>query len=196
MTISLHLIHFPVYTLGPGTRIGVWFQGCSIRCPGCVTPESWAQDESGGIPVSEVVKKIKKYMRGVLPTDGLTISGGEPFDQPDALFELARAARRMGMDDILVYSGRELSALLGKYPEIPGLITALVDGRFEAGNETDDIWKGSGNQTLTVWDEKFEGVYGEWRSRSTRKLQSARRGKRGYLIGVPRQADVPRLKYP
>ena len=40
--ISLSRLHFPVTTLGPGRRIGIWFQGCSIRCPGCISADTWA----------------------------------------------------------------------------------------------------------------------------------------------------------
>ncbi|WP_461325238.1 4Fe-4S cluster-binding domain-containing protein [Bradyrhizobium diazoefficiens] len=41
--ISVSRIHFPVTTLGPGRRLGIWFQGCSIRCPGCISMDTWME---------------------------------------------------------------------------------------------------------------------------------------------------------
>ncbi|HAU1321526.1 TPA: radical SAM protein, partial [Legionella pneumophila] len=41
MMIYISRVHFPVTTLGPGHRIGIWFQGCSIRCPGCISTDTW-----------------------------------------------------------------------------------------------------------------------------------------------------------
>ncbi len=41
MELSLSRVHFPVTTLGPGRRLGIWFQGCSIRCPGCISADTW-----------------------------------------------------------------------------------------------------------------------------------------------------------
>ena len=83
-SIALSRIHFPVTTLGPGRRIGIWFQGCSIRCPGCISMDTWAPGR-GITTIDEVVSAIAQW----IPTaDGITISGGEPFDQPVALIEL------------------------------------------------------------------------------------------------------------
>ena len=53
--IALSRIHFPVTTLGPGRRIGIWFQGCSIRCPGCISMDTWAQGR-GNTTIEEVVE--------------------------------------------------------------------------------------------------------------------------------------------
>jgi anaerobic ribonucleoside-triphosphate reductase activating protein len=40
--IGLNRVHFPVTALGPGRRIGIWLQGCLIRCPGCMSLDTWA----------------------------------------------------------------------------------------------------------------------------------------------------------
>ncbi|MBW6186918.1 4Fe-4S cluster-binding domain-containing protein, partial [Pseudomonas aeruginosa] len=33
----------PERTLAVGNilRLGIWFQGCSIRCPGCISADTW-----------------------------------------------------------------------------------------------------------------------------------------------------------
>ena len=99
--ISVSRIHFPVTTLGPGRRLGIWFQGCSIRCPGCISMDTWAEGR-GNTTVEEVVNSIIPW---ISKADGITISGGEPFDQPDALLELTARIRSKTEADILVFTG-------------------------------------------------------------------------------------------
>ena len=53
---------FPlVTTLGPGRRIGLWLQGCSFRCPGCMTPELFERDESFCRQVPAVFLQMVDY---------------------------------------------------------------------------------------------------------------------------------------
>ena len=188
------MTHFPVRSLGPGTRIGLWFQGCSIHCPGCVTKESWDFDESRAKDLDEIVECVSRFRRSGIITDGLTISGGEPFDQPDALIALLRRVNAMGMEDILIYTGYTAGEIMFRYPELPGLASAMVDGPFETGNLTDSIWKGSENQTFHLFRKKFRERYDSWLSGTRRALQFARGNGRGFLIGIPRQNDVEKLR--
>ena len=197
MNVLVHLLHFPLYTLGPGTRVGIWFQGCTLHCGGCVTPESWSFDPERSMPLDRAVEKIRLFSRMRPYPDGLTISGGEPFDQPEALLELLRKTRVLGMRDDLIYSGYSAEFLLERYPELAGLASALVDGRFELGSTTDSIWKGSENQRLTLFDDDLSPRYEAWTQGQKRKLQLVGGGgRRKLLIGIPRQEDVPRLKNP
>jgi len=100
-SIALSRIHFPVTTLGPGRRIGIWLQGCSIRCPGCISMDTWAPGR-GITTIDDVVSAIAQW----IPTaDGITISGGEPFDQPVALMELLGRLRSLTEADVLVFTG-------------------------------------------------------------------------------------------
>ena len=123
MKIALSRIHYPVRTLGPGARIGVWFQGCAIRCPGCVSMDTWA--------VGQHVTTLDEVKEGLLPflaSDGVTISGGEPFDQPEALLD--SSLRDVKQDD----SNNEVAASGGgeQIDDIlDGLVGAVV-GDFES----------------------------------------------------------------
>src|SRR5215218_593389 len=85
-TIQLNKAHWPVTVLGPGRRIGLWMQGCSIHCPGCVSQDTWPADPATAITVDALVDWCRTTTGSAL--DGVTISGGEPFDQPDALLRL------------------------------------------------------------------------------------------------------------
>ena len=70
---------FPVTALGPGKRIAVWLVGCHRHCPGCANPELWSPKPSQKISVEKLSKMIRQ-MAIERQADGLTITGGEPFE--------------------------------------------------------------------------------------------------------------------
>ena len=105
--LNLSRIHFPVTTLGPGKRIGIWFQGCSIRCKGCISADTWGT-EKGRVSIDEVIKVISNWLD---TAEGITLSGGEPFEQPEALELLLTQLRTRTNIDILVYSGHSFEKI-------------------------------------------------------------------------------------
>lgn len=101
MNLFLSRVHFPITSLGYGRRIGVWLQGCSIRCPGCVSADTWATGR-GETTLKSLMALLAPWFASA---DGITVTGGEPFEQPSALEALLSAAREHLNGDILVYSG-------------------------------------------------------------------------------------------
>ena len=84
--------------------------------------------------------------------DGLTLSGGEPFEQPAACLQLALAARARGLN-VWAYSGSTYEALLEKGDgDIRRLLAAcdvLVDGPFVQSRRSLELdFRGSANQRL------------------------------------------------
>ena len=197
--LSVHLIHFPVHTLGPGVRVGLWCQGCSLRCRGCITPDSWEFRPDKAVSLDVLMSRISMFFEGGLRPDGITISGGEPFDQSAPLVELLRLLNGRGIADILIYSGYSLENLLGTFPFLPELAAAVVDGPFEEYGEGTSrgsgAWRGSDNQRLTLWREEFEERYLRWIEGSERRLQFVRGAEgKGFLVGIPDQRDASKLK--
>lgn len=85
---------------GPGLRFAVYVQGCTHGCPGCHNPES--QPCAGG-----EVRDLDSLMAEIAANklaQGVTISGGEPFEQAAACAELARRCRALGLN-VWTYSG-------------------------------------------------------------------------------------------
>lgn len=136
---------------GPGLRFGVFVQGCSHGCPGCHNPES--QPAEGGT-VWDVADLADEIERNKL-AHGVTISGGEPFEQAHACADLAELLRQRG-HEIWVYSGylyEELMARTGEEGDDTRRLLAaadvLVDGPFvEALKSYDLHWCGSSNQRV------------------------------------------------
>src|SRR5690606_31060631 len=145
MKVSVSRVHFPVTALGPGRRVGIWFQGCSIRCPGCISADTWATTKPSST-VEDVLTAIRPWLA---TADGITISGGEPFDQAGALEVLLRGLRAERAGDILVFSGYPLEALDVHLSRMGGLIDAIVSDPFERTATQSLRLRGSDNQRLT-----------------------------------------------
>ena len=184
--ILLRFWHFPIVTLGPGRRIGLWLQGCSIHCAGCIAPENQRFDLSFSVSIKFLMEELKPMLN---VASGVTISGGEPLDQPDALFDLLERINENGINDILLYSGYLKDNILLQYPYLSKLIAALIDGSFVEGAATNKIWKGSENQTLTVFKEEYRSDYEQWSISTKRNIQLINKNTGMYLIGIPCQED-------
>ena len=104
--IRLHRVLFPVTALGYGRRLGVWVQGCSRSCPHCISPEMQPQDRPA-LPLQSLLRQLPELE----DCSGLTISGGEPLDQPEAVLALMEWFAARYTDDILLYTGYQLCQL-------------------------------------------------------------------------------------
>ncbi|POA55359.1 MULTISPECIES: 4Fe-4S cluster-binding domain-containing protein [unclassified Pseudomonas] len=146
MQLSLSRVHFPVTTLGPGRRLGIWFQGCSIRCPGCISADTWGPGQRR-LDIDQLLTQLVPWLR---EADGITLSGGEPFDQFEALLLLLQGLRRQSPVDILVYSGYPLERLQPQLRKAQGLIDGLISDPYEERLEQSLALRGSDNQRLTL----------------------------------------------
>jgi anaerobic ribonucleoside-triphosphate reductase activating protein len=191
-------VHHPVTTLGPGVRAGVWVQGCTIACAGCVSRDTWPATPDSEVPVDAVLDWI-----GGLdgPLDGLTVSGGEPFQQPEALAELLTGARdRLGPDvDLLVYSGYSLSRLRRDRSRRAALerCDAVVAGPYVRRLNVGQAWQGSSNQQLVPLTDLGRRRYGPGGDRPAGDrptLQVGIDGDRIWAVGIPRSGDMERLE--
>lgn len=131
---------------GPGIRMVVWTQGCPHHCPNCHNPQTW--DETGGewIETSSLIAQIQTAPL----QSGLTLSGGEPFQQAEALLEVAKAAKAAHLN-LWAYSGYTFEQLR-QDPIKKALLEqldVLVDGPFiEAEKDYRLKFKGSKNQRI------------------------------------------------
>lgn len=132
---------------GPGRRSVVQVSGCSIRCVGCHVPQTHGRENGTLTSIHVIVDEIIDN-RDV--HDGVTILGGEPFDQPGPVAELVSQLHRHGLH-ITIYSGYTLEALIGrKDANIDYILThtdLLIDGPFlsQLGQNAGE-YRGSRNQ--------------------------------------------------
>lgn len=199
MKIGVNRLHHPLTALGPGTRAGIWVQGCSIGCRGCLSRDTWEPRRELLVDVSAVTT----WVAGLPLThvDGVTISGGEPFDQPEALVALLeglatwRASREKELD-ILCYSGYGLRRLKRAHQRELALLDAVITGPYRKDRPTDLIWRGSANQELVPLTDLGYARYAEFIDvRPTQPQIQVSVGPQAIrLVGIPREGDMADLE--
>ena len=199
MKIFVNKIHCPVTVLGYGRRIGIWFQGCGIHCAGCLSRDTWQQTQEYETTVEEVLSICDSM--SVDGIDGITITGGERFDQPDALGALLHGlvemrGRRGDSLDLLVYSGRPLRLLLREFESVLSFVDAIIAEPFIAAQAPGMRWRGSANQTITRLTELGERRYGATAPCALRTdgFQLAVDNNVVWLIGIPGPGDMQEIE--
>jgi len=136
----------------------VWVQGCSRRCPGCFNSDT--HDPCGGYEneIQEIFKEIP-----LTEVEGITVSGGEPFEQTEELLALLYTAFQMRLHR-LVYTGYTYEELqLKKDITVEKCLMEtdlLIDGAFKKENPPYMPWTGSGNQRLIqLHNGKIKKIY-------------------------------------
>lgn len=156
--MQIDRIYYPVKTLGYGNRIGIWTIGCSHHCKNCSNPELWEKDSSRDISIERIIECVQQ----VHDADGITITGGEPFDQPDELELLVHRLKDLGYRDILVYSGYTLEELQAKSETVRRILNRigiLIDGRYLDELNDNMSFRGSSNQRILRLNETLIGRY-------------------------------------
>lgn len=155
-------ICYPVRVLGPGERLGIWVTGCSFGCPGCMSQELQDYNAGNQMEIPALMELIQKVPG---PVDGVTISGGEPFDQPGELNKLVKALCRQVTEDIIIYTGYTLQQLKErKCPDTDAVLSAiavLVDGRYEKQKDDGKGLRGSSNQRIHIFRQQPRYAYME-----------------------------------
>lgn len=153
MSESLRLAraHFPVTALGYGRRLGLWLQGCTLACPGCIAKDTWDREAGVAVSVDLLLDDVRRALDA--GADGLTVSGGEPLQQAGALTSLLRGVRQVSsaaLFDILLYTGYERDELDPVQRAAADQADVLITGRYVATQPTGRIWRGSANQEMVL----------------------------------------------
>lgn len=143
---------------GEGIRAVVWTQGCPHNCPNCHNPET--HDYNGGFLID--VEELKEEINSLDSEVGVTLSGGDPFVQPEACLEIAKYCHKIDLN-VWCYTGYTYEQLLKKSEEEPIImeflkeIDILVDGRFiEKLKSLEAKFRGSKNQRLIDMKETLK----------------------------------------
>ena len=141
---------------GPGLRFAIFVQGCPHHCPGCHNPQTHPFTGGKQVTTEELLAKIQANPL----LDGVTFSGGEPFCQAQALAELGREVRKLGLN-IITYTGYKFEYLYEHRAEngIGELLSVtdwLIDGRFvEELRSLELHFRGSANQRILAVPESL-----------------------------------------
>jgi anaerobic ribonucleoside-triphosphate reductase activating protein len=140
---------------GPGNRLCIWLQGCRKNCQGCYNQGFRNFMLNSIVDVDNLVSIITKHNTEI---DGISISGGEPLLQAQALIKLLDIIGNLDLS-VIVYSGYSYSELK-KSKQITiqkflSLTDVLIDGEYEAKLAVNSSFISTRNQKIHFLSEKY-----------------------------------------
>ena len=146
---------------GPGLRAVIWVQGCTLGCHGCCNEDMQPHTVRSLVPVEDLVE----WISSIYGIEGITVSGGEPFEQAEAVAAFLEGVRKIRTTEglplsIFIYAGYEYDYLRdSQNPDIIrmlGLIDILCAGPFVLDKKDEGLlWRGSSNQKLIYLTNRY-----------------------------------------
>ena len=180
---TLKISHTESHTdlLGPGDRYCLWVHGCCFDCEGCLARNT-RFGAYRNVSVSALASDIKES-----GCDGITISGGEPFLQAEALAELVKEVQAGRDIGVIIYSGFTLEELKER-SDAPALLSVtdiLIDGRYQKDLDDGRAYIGSSNQLLHYLTDRYKEAGKRYYSAPKRRAEIKFYPDSVTLIGVP-----------
>lgn len=143
---------------GPGLRTSIYLAGCRHACPGCHNPQSWDFMSGHSMSIDEIIEHVEDNGFNV------TLSGGDPLYQIDAVVNLCRRLQSMGVG-VWVYTGFTYEAVRAddSLSRILDVADVLVDAPFVLNlRDTSLRFRGSSNQRIIDLKKSKGNSIVEW----------------------------------
>ena len=171
--------------LGPGIRSVVWFHGCSRKCKGCIAAEMNNSNDFYKIEVQELLENV----RSVNGVEGITLSGGEPFQQDlSEMYSFLSQIKQTTSLSVMVYTGYLLSEIMedGEKKKLLDFIDVLVDGPYIEEEDKGQLWRGSENQSIYFLSARYKDMEAQIKLKTGRPVEFAfTEGLQFSITGIP-----------
>ena len=179
-TLNISHVDSSSYIYGPEQRYIVWFQGCTLACPGCWNVDMWPHQEKQLIHRQELLDDILSTS-GI---EGVTLLGGEPLQQIENVQWLIESLKASNLG-VMLYTGYEQSEIKSNeaYTRSLEYVDILVSGRYlQERRDTGLIWRGSTNQEVTFISDRYANY--ELKEKNQVEIEIDELG-REIIIGFP-----------
>lgn len=173
--------------LGPGKRSVIWVHGCCFSCPGCI-----GEHYKTGTPRECSTEAMADWFLDAPDITELTVSGGEPMLQAEALSETIRLIRKQRNTGLIVYSGFEYEELLKLSRADKGIkafledIDILIDGPYVSEQDSNRPFIGSDNQRIILLSDRYKEIYEDYYLHTEgRKVELKLEEDKTLMVGIP-----------
>jgi len=191
--MQIDRVLFPITSLGPGERLVIWTVGCSKHCYNCANPELWQPNPTKEAGVYHFAKALLKTLKNK-EIDGITVTGGDPFEQKEQFLALLSLLTNL-TDDILVYTGftfAELKKILSKSElgDLKKYVSVLIDGPYiDTQNDNECVLRGSNNQNIIYFDKTKQKRYEEY-MKNGRTIQNVFYNDKMISVGIHNKETI------
>lgn len=139
---------------GPGMRSVLWLQGCTLNCPGCFNPQTHSQHAGSPVSVDELLARILAQNSQI---EGITVSGGEPFQQAASLSILLHAVKQATTLSVVLFTGFSWTEVncFSEADKILANVDVLLAGRYQANRRVASGLLGSSNKTVHFLSSRY-----------------------------------------
>lgn len=176
--------------LGPYSRSALWVHGCCFSCKGCLAKEMNAGPYKEFSPAV-----LSEAFLEVTDTEGITISGGEPFLQSGELATMLDHIKAKQDYGVIVYTGF-LKDDLEKNDDF-GVqrflqhIDILIDGHYMQELDDGKPYRGSSNQKIHLMTDRYKYVYEDYyNGTDKRNIEIDVEKDNVYMVGVPSKNGI------
>ena len=137
---------------GPGKRLLIFLQGCSLHCEGCVNKHLWDFGRGKDIEADKILSICRDNN-----VEGVTLHGGEPLDQADGLYAVVKLLKKNGFT-IILFTGYSKKELRGKQLSVWKMSDLIISGRFMREKKNLFMqFRGSTNQRIITHKGPYKG---------------------------------------
>lgn len=134
---------------GPGKRLLLFTQGCSLRCKGCTNQHLWEFGKGIDVTIEEIINQCNDL-------DGITLHGGEPLDQADVLGQIIKKLKQQGKT-VILFTGYIFKELNKVQKQAWLSSDIVISGRYEEQNRNIYLqFRGSTNQKVFTHKGKYK----------------------------------------
>jgi len=174
-------------SLGPYNRFAIWVQGCLRRCNGCISQDSQAIDGGYEAEIADLAEAIINNSN----IEGITISGGEPFLQSEALLDLVRRIKLKKDIGVIIYTGNDFEEI--KENKLTELCDIIIDGKYIDDLNDGLSLRGSSNQNVCLITERYAKEAKELYGIQGRKIELHFMDGKTTMIGIPDKKSLEAL---
>ena len=186
--LNLAQVAANIKVLGYGqSRVGIWTQGCILRCPGCSSVHT--HNPAGGrlVAVGTIIDWIRAQAR---PVTGLTISGGEPTTQASGVLALIQAfLSAFKRADVLMFSGLPWRHLITRHCELVAACDVIIAGPYVKHLPPLPL-RGSSNQTVHLLTDLARERYHDIDHWPVHAAQVVFGNTRVVTVGIPNTDEL------
>lgn len=194
MTLRISRLLSPVTVLGPGRRVGIWVQGCTLACPGCASADTWDTRGGRSVSVEACAQELIDMLNADISLSGLSITGGEPVQQGASIARLVELVRSAHPEtDVLLFTGYALTAARREAAILLDHVDAVVAGPYRRGSGFGGPLVGSANQQLHILTPLGESRFASYDDDRPAMQVAAADGEL-LMVGIPRPGDLDRLE--
>lgn len=137
---------------GPGKRVVLWVQGCSLHCDGCTNEHLW--DKNGGKDIS-AEELVRLCLHDEI--EGITLHGGEPAEQIDSLLPAIKTIHD-AKKSVILFTGYEIEEFTAEnQKEFLIYCDLIICGRFDIKKLNRYLhFRGSDNQRIIKNTNRFK----------------------------------------